>query len=89
MSRTSTAADYAAGDNGLGSGFAAVYSGRDGTLLHSWTGAQPGDGLGPGRGAGDIDGDHRPDIAVGSYSNSDGAPGAGKIELYSGATGRS
>ena len=79
-------ADYAARDNGLNSGFAAVYSGRDGTLLHSWTGAA-GDGLGPGRGAGDIDRDHRPDLAIGSYLNSDGAPGAGKIELYSGATG--
>jgi hypothetical protein len=79
-------ADYAARDNGLNSGFAGVYSGRDGTLLHSWTGAA-GDGLGPGRGAGDIDRDHRPDLAIGSYLNSDGAPGAGKIELYSGATG--
>jgi AraC-like DNA-binding protein len=29
----------------------------------------------------------RPDLAIGSYLNSDGAPGAGKIELYSGATG--
>ncbi len=78
--------DYAAADNGLNSGFAGVYSGRDGTLLHSWTGAA-GDGLGPGRGAGDVDGDHRPDLAIGSYLNSDGATGAGKIELYSGATG--
>ena len=78
--------DYAARDNGLNSGFAGVYSGRDGTLLRSWTGAA-GDGLGPGRGAGDIDGDHRPDLAIGSYLNSDGAAGAGKIELFSGATG--
>ena len=78
--------DYAAADNGLNSGFAGVYSGRDGTLLRSWTGAA-GDGLGPGRGAGDVNGDHRPDLAIGSYLNSDGATGAGKIELYSGATG--
>src|SRR3954469_2336431 len=35
-------ADYAARDNGLNSGFAGVSSGRDGTLLHSWTG-QAGD----------------------------------------------
>jgi FG-GAP repeat len=79
--------DYAAGDNGLASGFAGVYSGRDGTLLHSWFGAEPGAGLGPGRGAGDVDGDHRPDLAIGSYTSSEGAPAAGKIELYSGATG--
>jgi hypothetical protein len=78
--------DYGANDNGPASGFAGVYSGRDGTLLHSWTGS-PGAGLGPGRGAGDVDGDHRPDLAIGSYTSSDGAPTAGKIELYSGATG--
>ena len=69
-----------------GAGFAGVYSGRDGTLLRSFTGAA-GDGLGPGRGAGDVDGDHVPDLAICSYTNSDGAPAAGKIELYSGRTG--
>jgi hypothetical protein len=79
--------DYGANDNGPASGFAAVYSGRDGTPLHSWTGAQPGDGLGPGRGAGDVDGDHRPDLAIGSYQADDGAHDAGKIEVHSGATG--
>jgi hypothetical protein len=79
--------DYGAGDNGPASGFAGVYSGRDGTLLHSWFGSEPGAGLGPGRGAGDIDRDHRPDLAVGSYQSDEGGPDAGKIELYSGATG--
>jgi hypothetical protein len=79
--------DYAAADNGPASGFAGVYSGRDGTLLHSWIGAAPGDGLGPGRSAGDIDGDHRPDLAIGSYQSDAGAHDAGKIEVYSGATG--
>jgi hypothetical protein len=76
-------ADYAAD---AGAGFAGVYSGRDGTLLRSWTGAA-GDGLGPGRGAGDVNHDHVNDISVGSYTNSDGATGAGKIELFSGRTG--
>src|SRR5215218_9818365 len=79
--------DYAAGDNGPSSGFAGVYSGRDGTLLHSWTGAA-GDGLGPGRGAGDVDRDHVNDISVGSYLNSDGGPNAGKIEIFSGRSGQ-
>jgi hypothetical protein len=78
--------DYNAFDNGPGSGFAAVYSGRDGTPLHQWFGA-PGAGTGPGRGAGDVDGDHRPDIVVGSYTSSDGAPLAGRIDIFSGATG--
>lgn len=79
-------ADYNAGDNGPASGYAGVYSGRDGTLLHSWTGAAV-DGLGPGRGAGDVNRDHTPDLAIGSYLNSDGGTNAGKIELFSGATG--
>jgi len=77
-------ADYAAN---AGAGFAGVYSGRDGTLLRSWDGA-PGDGLGPGRGAGDVDRDHVNDISVGSYTNSDGGPGAGKIQIFSGRSGR-
>ena len=76
-------ADYAAD---AGAGFAGVYSGRDGTLLRSWTGAA-GDGLGPGRGAGDVNGDHVNDISVGSYTNSDGGTGAGKIDIVSGRTG--
>ena len=80
-------ADYAAGDNGANSGYAGVYSGRDGTLLRSWTGAA-GDGLGPGRGAGDVNGDHVDDISIGSYTNSDGATAAGKIEIFSGRSGR-
>ena len=76
-------ADYAAD---AGAGFAGVYSGRDGTLLRSWTGAA-GDGLGPGRGAGDVNHDHVNDISVGSYTNSDGGTGAGKIDIFSGRTG--
>jgi hypothetical protein len=80
-------ADYAAGDNGAGSGYAGVYSGRDGTLLRSWTGAA-GDGLGPGRGAGDVNRDHVNDISVGSYTNDDGGMDAGKIQIFSGRSGR-
>jgi hypothetical protein len=79
-------ADYNAGDNGAGSGYAGVYSGRDGTLLRSWNGAA-GDGLGPGRGAGDVNGDRVSDISIGSYTNGDGAPMAGKIEIFSGRSG--
>jgi hypothetical protein len=76
--------DYGANAN---AGFAGVYSGRDGTLLHSWTGAA-GDGTGPGRGAGDIDHDGVNDISVGSYTNSDGGDMAGRIDIYSGRSGR-
>jgi FG-GAP repeat protein len=55
-------------------------------VLHSWLGA-PGAGLGPGRGAGDVNGDGVNDLAVGSYTSSDGAPQAGRIDIFSGATG--
>ena len=77
-------ADYAAD---AGAGFAGVYSGRDGTLLRSWTGAA-GDGLGPGRGAGDVNHDHVNDISVGSYTNSDGGTGAGQDRHLLGPDGR-
>jgi hypothetical protein len=76
--------DYAAD---AGAGYAGVYSGRDGSLLHSWTGAA-GDGLGPGRGAGDIDRDGVNDISVGSYTNDDGGHDAGMIQIFSGRSGR-
>lgn len=78
--------DYADRTNGVGAGRAAVFSGRDGSELRAWLG-QAGDGLGPGRGAGDVDGDRRPDVIVGSYQASAGAPGAGKVEIFSGRTG--
>jgi VCBS repeat protein/FG-GAP repeat protein len=79
--------DYASSNAGQAGGFAAVYSGADGALLHAWRGAA-GEGLGPGRSAGDVNGDGVPDIVVGSYTSSDGAPGAGKVQIFSGATGK-
>ncbi len=81
------AGDYADRTNGILAGRAGVYSGRDGSELLSWLGAAPNDGLGPGRGAGDVNGDGRPDIVVGSYSSSAGAEQAGKVQLFSGADG--
>ena len=78
------APDYADGSLGSGTGRAAVHSGADGTELQSWTGSAAGEGLGPGREAGDVDGDGLVDLAVGSYTSSDGAPQAGKVEILSG-----
>ncbi len=72
---------------GPNTGRAAVFSGKDGSELLSWTGAAAGAGLGPGREAGDVNGDGRPDLSVGSYSSSAGAPNAGKIEIFSGRDG--
>jgi hypothetical protein len=77
-------ADYGARS---GAGFAGVYSGRNGHRLHGWFG-RPGDGLGPGREAGDVDRDGRVDLIVGSYTNSDGAEQAGRVQIRSGRTGR-
>jgi FG-GAP repeat len=82
-------ADTTNGSDGLGNvaGRAGVYSGRDGHELHAWLGDSPDAGLGPGRGAGDVNGDGRPDLAVGSYTSSTGAPAAGKVQIFSGADG--
>jgi hypothetical protein len=79
--------DYASNNAGQAGGFAAVYSGVDGSRLHAWRGAA-GEGMGPGRSAGDVNGDGVPDIIVGNYTSSDGAPAAGKVQIFSGATGR-
>jgi hypothetical protein len=73
--------------NTPGTGRAGVYSGRDGSELQAWVGSTAGDGLGPGREAGDVDGDGAVDVAIGSYTSSAGAAQAGKIEIFSGRTG--
>jgi FG-GAP repeat len=80
-------ADFRDSTLGPSTGRAAVYSGVDGSELHAFVGSAHHEGLGPGRGAGDVNGDGRPDLAVGSFMSSDGAPEAGQVELYSGADG--
>ena len=49
------------GTNSVGSGIgrAFVFSGADGSILHRIEGAEFGDGMGPGRGVEDVDGDGR------------------------------
>jgi hypothetical protein len=68
-------------------GRAGVYSGRDGRELHAWVGDSADAGVGPGRSAGDVDGDGSPDLIVGSYTASDGGVQAGKVQIFSGRTG--
>jgi hypothetical protein len=82
-------ADITNGSDAAGNraGRAGVYSGRDGHELLSWLGEDPSAGLGPGRGAGDVNRDGRPDLVVGSYTSSSGAPQAGKVQIFSGADG--
>ena len=79
--------DYSDAANGGQSGAAYVLSGTDGTRLDTWRGPRPKEGMGPGREAGDIDGDGIQDIAVGSYLSSTGAKLAGRVDIFSGATG--
>jgi hypothetical protein len=63
-------------------GAARVFSGKDGSLLHEWSGAAAGDLFGASvDGAGDADADGSSDVVV-------GAPGGGYARLYSGRTGR-
>jgi hypothetical protein len=81
------AADYADRTRGQGTGRAFVLSGVDGSPIHTWVGERNKEGVGPGREAGDVDGDGVQDLAVGHYTSSDGARGAGKLVLFSGATG--
>lgn len=86
------AADYADTTNGgdpmtTQSGRAGVYSGRDGHELLSWVGPDASAGLGPGRGAGDVNRDGYPDLIVGSYSSNAGAANAGRVQIFSGKDG--
>jgi hypothetical protein len=81
------AADYADRTNGQGTGKAFVLSGADGTPIYTWTGYRNKEGVGPGREAGDVDGDGVQDVAVGHYTSSDGDRTAGKVVIFSGATG--
>ncbi|MCB9685920.1 MAG: FG-GAP repeat protein [Alphaproteobacteria bacterium] len=79
--------DYANPAKGPGTGRAFVWSGATGATLHTFTGESAGEGLGTGRYAGDVDGDGVPDLAIGSWQHSGGAPGAGRFTLFSGADG--
>jgi hypothetical protein len=64
-----------------------VLSGVDGTVVLRLSGSVAGEGFGPGREAGDVNEDGRPDLIVGSYQSSDGAPRAGKVQIFSGVDG--
>lgn len=72
--------------DGNGRGKAYVFSGVDGVRLLRLSG-RPGEGFGIGRGIGDANGDGRDDLVLGSWTASDGAAAAGKLEVFSGADG--
>ena len=80
--------DYASGYRGpAGTGQAFVFSGATGALMHRFDADRPLDGVGPGRGTGDVNGDGFADLIVAAYTANDGGPAAGKATLFSGFDG--
>jgi hypothetical protein len=71
-----------------GPGYARVFSGATGALIHQFNGDFPGDALGAAvAGAGDVDGDGRSDLIVGAYRSDQVALDGGLARVYAGATG--
>ena len=78
----------AADGSAFGAGLALVYSGFDGSLLHTLLGAADGDSFGFAvGGVGDLDEDGYGDVIVGAYRSDAGASDAGQVQVYSGVDG--
>ncbi len=69
-------------------GAARIYSGLDGALMHAWVGAAPFDNFGRAiAAAGDVDGDGRGDVVIGSPAADTTWSAAGRVEVRSGLDG--
>jgi len=69
-------------------GYARVYSGADGSILHHWNGAHNGSQFGYSvSDLGDVDIDGSPDVVVGAWFENLGASGTGSARVFSGASG--
>ncbi len=82
------ASDILNNANGAQTGRAYVFSGADGSKIHTMTGENPGDQFGIGRGIPDVDGDGISDLFLAGWLSSEGASLSGKAYVYSGATGK-
>lgn len=73
---------------GVNSGRALVFSGLDGSILHTLDATGADDEFGVGvAGLGDIDGDGFDDVAVGAHHDDDNGGNSGSVRVVSGATG--
>jgi len=74
--------------NGYSSGSVAVFSGQDGSILYEFHGDSTYDYFGWSvRGAGDVDGDGRPDLIVGAYGDDNNGSISGSARVFSGKDG--
>lgn len=73
------------GDNQNGRVY--IYSGANGDLIRQFNAEDPRDGVGPGRGVPDIDGDGHDDLVIASWTSNSGVEEGGKVGVYSGADG--
>ncbi len=77
---------HGAGNSQLGKAW--VFSGVDGSELHTFSGDQNGDNFGWGRGAaGDLDGDGYADLIFAVGRGNQGGANSGSVRLFSGKTG--
>lgn len=78
----------AANANGLRSGLARVYSGKEGKILHEFKGQARQEEFGIAvSGAGDVNADGVPDVIIGAHQSSSAKPNGGSAFVYSGANG--
>jgi len=83
------ASDWSDGSLGPRTGKTYVHSGRTGQRLYTFSGQTAGEGFGTTHSvAGDVNGDDRDDLIIGSWQYSALAPGAGRAYLYDGRTGK-
>jgi hypothetical protein len=75
--------------NARSTGRAYVYSGKNGGAILTLTGGAPGEGFGIGAArTGDVDGDGRADLVLGSWQYAGAAWSGGRVQVFSGKDGR-